>query len=73
MNAVKHPCVAIYGTRSGSNFSRSAQIASKADLSAPSYTSLDRIGSSLRHCYGAQREEDAGCSDEWEEMLKKLS
>lgn len=72
MNVAKHLC----GSQAKSGLPQASRVAVKADLSAPSFSALDRIGSSLRHCYGQKNgngANDLDCGGEWEDLLKKLS
>ena len=71
MKVVKRLC----GTNAKSGRSQPSHVAADADLSAPSFTAFDRIGSSLRHCYSAlhnNEDSDQGYNGEWDDLLKKL-
>lgn len=72
MNAAKHLSDGPYGNKAAGSTSHPSRCAVKADLSAPSYSALDRIGSSLRHCFDTSHDEQ-DCSEAWDDLLKKLS
>ena len=56
------------GDKASARLPRASRIAVKADLSAPSFSALDRVGSSLRHCFHLCSSE----KDDLDELLKKL-